>query len=278
MDVLVLKSREHSMSNERGMTLIEVLVGVAIASLVLAACYGSYVVVTGYYHTQTDLSNVRQTIRQTLGMITRDIQMAGFAYLETSGGSITEPLLTTNGGGAGCIGCDTLKLVFDKCTQIGTGMSAICYDPAQFTRTLVVYEVKRCPIGSPITRGNRLCRTIYVCPVNRTCADTKMQSGWGCPQGGCPESPVADRVEDLQFALKTSESMALPPGNGASAHSLDIGLILVTKGEHGNPRQLSLPGNWQANFQSSYRPLTDRYIRDWGITSILLRNNAYSQS
>ena len=46
------------MLNERGMSLIEALIGVTIASLVLAACYGSYIVVTGYYRTQNDISNV----------------------------------------------------------------------------------------------------------------------------------------------------------------------------------------------------------------------------
>ena len=271
------KSHEHSTFNERGMSLIEVLVGVTIASLVLAACYGSYVVVTGYYRTQNDLSNTRQTIRQTLETLKRDIQTAGFVYLETAGGSITEPLRTTNGS------ADTLKLVFDKCTQAGTGMSAICTDPSQFTRRMVVYEVKQCPTGSPITRTTRLCRTIFDCPAGRSCGDTNSNSGWNCagnPQatGGCGGSPIADHVEDLQFALKTVESMPLPAGNGASAHSIDIGIILATKDIHGNPRQLALPGNWRTNFQSTYQPPTDAHIRDWGITSILLRNNAYSQS
>ena len=272
------KSHEHSISNERGMSLIEVLVGVAIASLVLAACYGSYVVVTGYYRTQNDLSNVRQTVRQALETLGRDIRMAGFVYLETAGGSITEPLSTTNGGAAGCPGCDTLKLVFDKCTQAGAGMSAICNDPSQFARRMVVYEVKQCPTGSPITRTTRLCRTVYECPAGRSCGNTNMNSGWICPQGtACSGSPIADNVDDLQFALKTSESLALPPGNGASAHSIDIGLIMVTKGEHGNARQFALPGNWPTNFQSPYRPPTDRFIRDWGMISIMLRNNAYAQ-
>ena len=137
------KSHEHSIFNERGMSLIEALVGVAIASLVLAACYGSYVVVTGYYRTQNDLSNVRQTVRQALETLSRDIRMAGFVYLETAGGSITERLSTTNDGGAGCPGCDTLKLVFDKCRRAAAGMSANCNDPSQFARSMVGSAAKQ---------------------------------------------------------------------------------------------------------------------------------------
>ena len=95
MKTLMPKSHEHSTFNERGMSLIELLVGVAIASVVLTACYGSYVVVTGYYRTQSDISHVRQTLRQTLEILGRDIQRAGFVYLETAGSQITEPLHTT---------------------------------------------------------------------------------------------------------------------------------------------------------------------------------------
>lgn len=275
LETLMPRSHEHSMLNERGMSLIEALIGVTIASLVLAACYGSYIVVTGYYRTQNDISNVRQTIRQTLEILGRDIQLAGFTYLETAGTPITEPLRTTNGGSQ--VGtADTLNLVFDKCTQAVSGMAAICNDPSQFTRMLVLYEVKRCPTGQhPIHRMTRLCRTTYTCPTGNCGAADVSSGGWVRTGDG---SPIADHVEDLQFALKTAESTPLPAGNGASAQNIDIGLILATKREHGSPRQLTLPGNWKTNFQSSYQPPTDQYIRDWGITSVLLRNNAYSQN
>jgi prepilin-type N-terminal cleavage/methylation domain-containing protein len=271
MKNLMPKSHEHSTFNERGMSLIELLVGVAIASVVLTACYGSYVVVTGYYRTQSDISHVRQTLRQTLEILGRDIQRAGFVYLETAGSQITEPLRTTNGVGT----ADTLNLVFDKCTQAGSRMAAICNDPSQFTRMLVLYEVKQCPINSPIQRTTRLCRTTYTCPTGSCGEADASNSAWVRTGNG---SPIADHVEDLQFALKTAESTPLPAGNGASAQNIDIGLILATKREHGNPRQLTLPGNWKTNFQSSYQPPTDKHIRDWGITSVLLRNNAYSQN
>ena len=162
------------MDNERGMSLIEVLIGVAIASIVLAACYGSYTVVSGYYRTQDDLSTVRQTLRQSLQILGRDLQMAGFFYLETAGGAITEPLRTTNGQSPGCPNCDTLRIVFDKCTGQGSGMGAICFNPNDFERKLVVYEVKACPAGSPIAsirqRTTRLCRTVYDCPQGASCA------------------------------------------------------------------------------------------------------------
>lgn len=276
------------MDNERGMSLIEVLIGVAIASIVLAACYGSYTVVSGYYRTQDDLSTVRQTLRQSLQILGRDLQMAGFFYLETAGGAITEPLRTTNGQSPGCPNCDTLRIVFDKCTGQGSGMGAICFNPNDFERKLVVYEVKACPAGSPIAsirqRTTRLCRTVYDCPQGASCADAGAPgpnpasgSAWVCPQSGCAGSPIADRVEDLQFALKTSESTTLQAGNGASAHNIDIGLILVTKQEHGNARSFSAPGNWATNFGRNYQAPTDRFIREWGMTSILLRNNAYAQ-
>ncbi|HIA63126.1 MAG TPA: prepilin-type N-terminal cleavage/methylation domain-containing protein, partial [Planctomycetaceae bacterium] len=87
--------RGFSMRRERGFTLVEMLVAMAVSSIVVAALYASYDMVNKQYTKIRDVAELHQSGRGIMRMIERDIRMAGFAYRDDKGkiiyGAITEP-------------------------------------------------------------------------------------------------------------------------------------------------------------------------------------------
>ena len=71
---------KKEISNISGVTLIELLIGVVISVVMMAAMFTSYNVVNNTYSKITDTAKMSQAGRETLGMIMKDIRMAGFKY------------------------------------------------------------------------------------------------------------------------------------------------------------------------------------------------------
>tara|TARA_B100001250_G_scaffold80695_1_gene66372 strand:- start:2944 stop:3807 length:864 start_codon:yes stop_codon:yes gene_type:complete len=61
-----------------GVTLVELLIGVVISSIMMAALYTSYNVVNNSYSQVSDRANISRTGRDITGMLLRDIRMAGY--------------------------------------------------------------------------------------------------------------------------------------------------------------------------------------------------------
>ena len=66
--------------NIKGLTLIEILIGVAITALMMGAMFASYTAVNSSFQKVVDKAQISQTGRDVLGMLLRDIRMAGFKY------------------------------------------------------------------------------------------------------------------------------------------------------------------------------------------------------
>ena len=64
-----------------GFSLIEILIGVAIASIMMAAMFASYTVVNNTYSRVTDVAGISRSGRDIVSMLMRDIRMAGFKYI-----------------------------------------------------------------------------------------------------------------------------------------------------------------------------------------------------
>ena len=63
-----------------GVTLVEILIGIVISSIMMAAMYASYTAVNNSFQKVTDKVKISQTGRVVLNMLVRDIRMAGFKY------------------------------------------------------------------------------------------------------------------------------------------------------------------------------------------------------
>ena len=71
---------KKKIKNILGVTLIEILIGVVISVIMMAAMFTSYNVVNSTYAQVTDTAKISQAGRETLGMIMRDVRLAGYKY------------------------------------------------------------------------------------------------------------------------------------------------------------------------------------------------------
>ena len=63
-----------------GLTLIEILIGIVITSIIMAAMYTSYNVVNQSYSKVAEKAKISKALRDLVSMLMRDIRMAGFRY------------------------------------------------------------------------------------------------------------------------------------------------------------------------------------------------------
>ena len=63
-----------------GVTLIEMLIGIVVSSIIMAAMYTSYTVVNNSYSQVSDVASISRSGRDVVAMLMRDIRMAGFKY------------------------------------------------------------------------------------------------------------------------------------------------------------------------------------------------------
>jgi len=63
-----------------GVTLIELLVGIAVTALMMGAMFASYSAVNSSYKQVTDKARISSSSRDIVGMMMRDIRLAGYKY------------------------------------------------------------------------------------------------------------------------------------------------------------------------------------------------------
>ena len=99
-----------------GITLLEMLIGIVISSIMMGALYTSYTVVNGSYTQVADKETISRTGRDIVGMLLRDIRMAGYFDVDSVkiAGNAMHPLIigkSTNFSGASRI-CDKIRIVY----------------------------------------------------------------------------------------------------------------------------------------------------------------------
>ena len=72
--------KKNKFNNSAGLTLIEIVIGVVISTIMMAAMYTTYSVVNNSYSQVTDRAKISRSGRDMVGMLMRDIRMAGFKY------------------------------------------------------------------------------------------------------------------------------------------------------------------------------------------------------
>lgn len=116
------------MKREKGFTLVELLVAMAISGIVVAAVYTAFITQQKSYTVQDQVAEAQQNARVGLDLIAREVRMAGYgqpswamnADTDGDGGdeAVTDPVTVVDGGGDP-----------DRITVIG------CFDPNPPTLT-----------------------------------------------------------------------------------------------------------------------------------------------
>jgi prepilin-type N-terminal cleavage/methylation domain-containing protein len=99
---------------KKAFTLVEMLVAMAVSTIIIAATYASYDLVATQYKKNIDVAEMHASGRAVMQMIERDVRMAGFEYRDNDAnvtyGSITAPLVIKDSGNK-C--CDEVAVIYD---------------------------------------------------------------------------------------------------------------------------------------------------------------------
>ena len=72
--------KKNYFKNISGLTLVEVMIGVVITALMMGAMFTTYSVVNNSYSKVTDRAKISRSSRDLIGMMLKDIRLAGFRY------------------------------------------------------------------------------------------------------------------------------------------------------------------------------------------------------
>ena len=67
-------------SHIKGISLVELLIGIVITSIMMTAMYTSYTVVNKTYSQVSEKAKISRSSRDLVSMLMRDIRMSGFKY------------------------------------------------------------------------------------------------------------------------------------------------------------------------------------------------------
>ena len=122
--------KKNKFNNIIGLTLVEILIGIVVSMLMMGAMYTSYSIVNNTYSQVTSRATISRSGRDVVGMMMRDIRMAGFKYYGDTaryvpGNSVSTlekshaPVIITKEGDSSPIHKDTIasgtKESDDKC-------------------------------------------------------------------------------------------------------------------------------------------------------------------
>ena len=106
--------RKNKFNKIAGLTLIEILISIAISTIMMFAMYTSYNLVNRTYSQVSGRAQISQSGRDVLGMITKDIRLAGFRYfgdtIPTNTSNHVPILITKSADANSC--CDGIEIVY----------------------------------------------------------------------------------------------------------------------------------------------------------------------
>jgi type IV pilus assembly protein PilW len=111
---MILKHFGHNRRQERGFTLVELLVAMAITAVVMGAVYSLYKTQQDSYIAQDQVVEMQQNVRASLYQMARDLRMAGFnpQRAPNVGGFVTQ--LPDDGGGTTTTNATNIAFTIDQ--------------------------------------------------------------------------------------------------------------------------------------------------------------------
>jgi len=237
---------------EKGMTLVELLVVLAIMSIVTGALYSTFVSQQASYTRQTQIQNIQMSVPTAMTILKQDIMMAGYGVykqlaLYIKDGGATDPdeiyvndgsfiseseLLDTygqtdieSGSGSSSITLDTLDIDNDGTDDFkgGVWQCIITDDGTDKAAKINSISGETLKLDSSVS-GNYAAPAIYYCVDSE---ELKRSDG---NSGG--RQPIVSNVVDLQVAYKDTDGNWYCDGQGGCPMSPfnpeNISLIRIT--------------------------------------------------
>ena len=294
-----------------GLTLVEILIGIVVSSLMMAAMYSTYTIVNNSYNQVVDKAKISRSSRDLVELLIRDIRMSGFkyylgtnelgypeqSYLEFVGGTTsikenhdpiviianelghnidgTDPTVTKNNAGDLC--CDKIHIVFDDFNQ---------NDKLQpYKRYKLTYYAL--PVSDSDDSNQRYA--VYKSKISwkqqrdSETASWPTEGDWVSDCTECyHEQLVKDYVEDMEFIALDQEGRKLSPDPSPSDYSArqnlykirSVDIRLAFRSENEFFRFEAREGNERqlSGFSRAIKKYSDRYLRDNVVVTVYTRN------
>ena len=293
-----------------GLTLVEILIGIVVSSLMMAAMYSTYSIVNNSYSQVVDKAKISRSSRDLVELLIRDIRMSGFKYylgtnelgypeqsylVFVGGSSIKEshdPIVivanklghnidgadqTTNKNDTGDMCCDKIHIVFEDFNQ---------NDKLQpYKKYKLTYY------ASPTQDADGTNQRYAVYKSKKSWIQKRSSETASWPTDGewvsdCTEcyheQLVRDYVEDMEFIALDQEGRKLSPDPSPSnnrarqnlykVRSVDIRLAFRSENEFF--RFEAREGNERqlSGFSRAIKKYSDRYLRDSVVVTVYTRN------
>ena len=98
----------NSFQSNKGFSLVEMMITLAISAIIIGAAFGSYTIIARNYDWQTDMKYMSQSARTIVNMIQKDIRNAGFRF--ESQAAISDPITIYDASDC----CDRIEIIYDE--------------------------------------------------------------------------------------------------------------------------------------------------------------------
>tara|TARA_B100001250_G_scaffold376105_1_gene364183 strand:+ start:237 stop:1028 length:792 start_codon:yes stop_codon:yes gene_type:complete len=250
-----------------GVTLIEILIGIVISVIMMAAMFTSYQAVNNTYSQVIDRAKISQTGRDIIGMLTRDIRMAGFKYFDdtTKSPSNYVPILITKSSGSGC---DKIELTY------GDRIYDASKTPAY---TFVTYKVTyECKASKIIDKKTKIKIDAYGIYKSKSSWDG---SNWVSPSSSTDDliykdELIVDHVQDLIFIPidEKGKRISPPPKTLNDSNKIKIVDIAFTTRSQKEFFRKAKKRDLRSLGVKNSKGYTDKFLRDSIVVSAHTRN------
>ena len=304
--------KRKSIRDILGLTLVEILIGLVVSSMMMAAMYTTYSIVNSTYGQVVDKAQISRNSRDLVELLIRDIRMSGFkyylgtnelgypeqSYLEFVGGATSikeshDPLVIIQNqlghnisdtvatpvakNDIGDLCCDKIHIVFDDFNQI---------DKLQPYKR---YKVTYYALPTQDADGKNKRYAVYKSKISWRQSRSSETATW--PREGnwvsdCSEcyhkQLVKDYVEDMEFIALDKEGKKLLPYPNPSDDSArknlykvrSVDIRLAFRSEKEFFRFDARQGNERqlSGFSRTVKKYSDRYLRDNVVVTVYTRN------
>ncbi len=280
---------KKKIGSNAGVTLIEILIGILISVIMMGAMFTSYTAVNSTYRQVTDRAKISQAGRDIVGMIVRDVRMAGFKYFGDNIKTTNQhaPIIITKSTNF-ATECDKIDIVYGDVNYNSSGSPKYTYE-----RFKVTYECKRstAPDKSQPIRSNGTYPPIDAFAVFKSKVKWKTSDGsWHNPlldndSRTFKDEIIVDYVQDLIFNAVDEKGLKIsPPPTPTNAKkdflykikTVDIALNVRSTKEFFRSAKLrkffALGDSQRDGSGSNTKAKTDKYLRETIVVSAHARN------